>query len=238
MSLNDPYADGWARAIGAAVEWLPADRPTLVVVPHPDDEAVMFGGLIARLGRRRAPVRVLAVSDGGAAYPDIADRSALEHDRRNEQRAAIEALGLQVGDVERLGLPDGEIERHESLLVGLIARRAEERGCDQIVAPWELDHHTDHEACGRAALEAAGHLPGRTTLVSGFFWSILRERPTPGLQLRALPLTQGERVAKSAAIRCHRSQTERPGHERSVLTADELSITGWPFEHYLVRDVD
>ena len=57
----------WDAARTAASQWAPPMVPTTVVVPHPDDEALLFGGLIHLQCRRGVRVRILAVTDGEQA---------------------------------------------------------------------------------------------------------------------------------------------------------------------------
>ena len=59
---------GWARTLEQASAWIPNPVPTVVVAPHPDDETLAAGGLIAALTSRGIPVTVVAVTDGEHAY--------------------------------------------------------------------------------------------------------------------------------------------------------------------------
>lgn len=237
-SLRPPVAPDWVDVLADATRWAPhLDVSTIVVVPHPDDEAVMFGGLLARLAHGGADVRLIAVTDGGAAYPDLVPCHVLEQLRRDEQRDALDAIGIRRDAVTRLGVPDGEVSVHERLVTDAILQADDERRIGMIVAPWEFDHHTDHEACGRAALVAARHIEGRPVLASGLFWSMLRDRPRVGIGLRAVSLDASERSAKAHAIGCHRSQVAKIVTRRPVLTSAELAVARWPREHYVVRDV-
>lgn len=230
-------APAWAATLAAASCWTPDRVDTIVVVPHPDDESVMFGGLVAHLVSRGAHLRFVAVTDGGAAYPDLVSSAGMQHRRRREQREALEALGVGGAQVTRLGIPDGEVAAHETLVRDAIIRALDERPAGLIVAPWEFDHHTDHEACGRAALAAWRRTTGEVELASGLFWSLLRERPPAGISLRAVALAVSQRTAKARAIACHRSQVTTAVADRPVLSAPELAVTRWPLEHYVVRDV-
>ena len=227
-------APGWADAVERAEPWQPNEHPVLVVVPHPDDESLMFGGLLARFARLRTPVHVLAVTDGGAAYPDTVDAKSLARLRRAEQRDALSELGLGGATVTRLGIPDGSVADHEDALVDAIAAAVDEASIGSVLTPWDHDHHADHETCGRAARRARRHHVQSYTIVSGLFWSMLREPAPPELELAALVLTSEEMVRKSAAIGRHRSQIDPVVCDEPVLGDAELALTRWRREHLIV----
>lgn len=209
-----------------------------MVAPHPDDEALMFGGHLARLAGRTDPVHVIAVTDGGAAYPDVADGERLGALRRTEQADALGALGLLGAPLTRLGLPDGEVAHREPDLAAAIATAIARHAIDVVLAPWSHDHHTDHEACGRAAARAAGAVPRPVTVVSGLFWSMLRDRAGADVELRSLALTADERARKRAAIASHRSQVTAEVADDPVLGEVELAIANWPSEYVIVGESD
>src|SRR4029077_20556374 len=107
---------------------------------------------------RNWDVLVVAVTDGEAAYgplgpggPELARR------RRDEQTAALSALagpGADTVVVHRLGLEDGRVSERLGPLVGAVRRDL--AGAHLCIAPLAWDGHPDHDACGEAALAAAG----------------------------------------------------------------------------------
>lgn len=227
------WAPTWSEVLSAADPWHPEATAVLVVVPHPDDEALMFGGLVSLAARRGIPIHLLAVTDGGAAYPDRIEADQLAELRRVEQRAAIADLGLAVSDVTPVGLPDGDVERHEDELGEVIARRLL-HGFDMLVAPWKHDHHADHEACGRAA-ERAALVAGRPISTAfGLFWALMRNVPPVGLSVAAIELTTWEMRRKRSAIDRHVSQVSTFIDDHPILGATELAIARWSREHYIV----
>ena len=226
--------DAWSDVLAAARPWHPDAERVVVVVPHPDDEAVMFGGLLSRLRRRGTWVHVVAATDGGAAYPDRADAERLARIRRAEQTASLSELGLDPTDVTRVGAPDGEVREHEERLADVIADRLERHGSDLVVAPWAHDHHTDHEACGRAAARAVERIERPLTAAYGFFWSFLRDEPPADLHLSALQLEAVDRRRKESAIDRHVSQITTLLADPPMLTSSELAVARWSREHYHV----
>src|ERR1700733_13862702 len=84
------------------------DRPFVVVAPHPDDESLACGGLIADACRQGVRGKVVIVSDGAGSHPNS---RAYPPDRlssllEEEARQAGAELGLRPEEMLFLGLPD------------------------------------------------------------------------------------------------------------------------------------
>ena len=60
----------WINSLGALASWQPPAASLLVIAPHPDDETLAVGGLIAAQRAKGLEVVVVAVTDGENAYPD------------------------------------------------------------------------------------------------------------------------------------------------------------------------
>src|SRR5947199_8996501 len=71
--------------------------PILVVSPHPDDETLGCGGLIARHATAGCAVAVAMLTDGEASHRDhpTLDSRVLASTRREEVRAAPAVLGAR-----------------------------------------------------------------------------------------------------------------------------------------------
>lgn len=220
----------WLAALEGVPRWRPPEIPTIVVSPHPDDETLGAGGLIASQLRSGVPVTVIAVTDGEAAYDDARGLGEL---RCAEQEAALAELGLDRRDIVRLRMPDGGVAAAEQALADVLGRVI--KAPSLLIAPWSLDPHPDHEACGRAAGRAAN--PAGVTLLSYMFWAWHR---TPAGQLTALPLARFEleqsiQAARAAALSHHRSQLEwKTGSP--ILPDSLLGPVKRPFETYIIHD--
>ncbi|MGF1597000.1 MAG: PIG-L deacetylase family protein [Acidimicrobiales bacterium] len=219
----------WRRLLVRVAEWRPPPVPTVVVVPHPDDESLMFGGLIGHQRDGGVPVTVVAVTDGEAAYPDV-DPSALALRRRGEQEAALAVLGVEPGAVVRLGLPDGEVASHHAAVTDAVADLTPPGGL--LAAPWLGDHHCDHEATGRAVATAAARTG--VDLVYGLFWTWHHTGPdrSAAAPLGRLPLADGG-ARRRRAMAEHRSQTTE-GCLRPILGAAELEPILWEAEYHVI----
>jgi LmbE family N-acetylglucosaminyl deacetylase len=135
----------------------------VVVAPHPDDDVLGCGALIARASRH-LPVRVVYLTDGAAshensrAYPPARLRDV----REDEARRALRRLGVKTPP-QFLRWPDGTIPTAgDALAAPLLAalRSAIPADADVAVAtPWRRDPHCDHR-CATSLVDA-----------------VLRERP-------------------------------------------------------------
>lgn len=234
MSTNggrdaQPLWTRWRTALAEAERWRPPAGRVLVVAPHPDDEVLATGALLA--GAHDAVL--LAVTDGEAAYPQQVAPETLAERRRCEQDAAARALGVGSTRIERLGIPDGSVAAHEGRLAEAIAELAV--GCSLVVAPWVHDHHSDHEACGRAAVAAVAALgPAcRPMLVHSVFWGWQHQRPGVRRRWLRLAITPEHRHRRNAALLHHRSQLTAELVPQPILRAHDLEPLRWRSEYYL-----
>ena len=85
------------RALPVAdLEALTGDGPLLVLAPHPDDESLGCGGIIAEARARGHAVYVTVVTDGTASHPGSRTHTAarLQAVREKEVQAAVAELGV------------------------------------------------------------------------------------------------------------------------------------------------
>lgn len=229
----------WINHLGDLEVWEPPSSPVLVLAPHPDDETLAAGGLIASLRANGIEVRVVAVTDGEKAYANEAGQGEI---REIEQADALHQLGVDRSQIIRLRLPDSDVAAHEAKLVALLLPLVSDlsNGSDvskaaHLIAPWHGDFHPDHEVCGRAAQEVA-RLTG-ATLTSYFFWTWHRGtldtfRTLDRKQLCIFPLSEQALQAKLAALHCHRSQLNHSSGE-PILRERLLEPAYRPFEIFL-----
>ncbi len=223
--------DGWAPFLDQLPEWRPSSvLPLLIVVPHPDDEVLGVGGLIAALSAAQVHISVVAVTDGEHAYPDDPD-AGLGILRSAEQTAALDYLGVPSGNILRLRFPDSDVMSQLPELVERLSALTSQH--TQLFAPWRGDFHPDHAACGIAAEEVARRTGA--TLTSYFFWTWHRGSPDllAELPLRKFPLSHDAFEAKTRALECHQSQLIRAKGE-PILPPSLLGPARRPFEVFLV----
>ena len=132
--------------------------PALVLAPHPDDESLGCGGLIAQATSAHAEIHILFVTDGGGLHPDPAARAALSRRRHTEALAAAAVLGVAPDHIRFWTVPDGAAPlggRRGRALGVEVAALARSIGAQTILAPWEFDDHPDHVAAFRYGRRAA-----------------------------------------------------------------------------------
>ncbi len=217
----------WVRALTALPALQPPTGPVLVIAPHPDDETLAAGGFIAAARRRGLAVTVAAVTDGENAYPDSPGLAAL---RTDEQTNALARLGVPATQIHRFHLPDSSVAACEQELVERLLSLVS--ADSHILAPWRGDFHPDHEACARAAEQAASQTGARLT--SWFFWTWHRGTPDllQGLPLHSFPLNDDLLLAKREALLCHRSQLQHASGQ-PILPESLLAPARRPFEVFL-----
>lgn len=212
LAEESVLAPGWSACRRDAADAVLLRGPHLVVAPHPDDETIMYGGLIQRLADARQRCVVVSVTDGGAAYPTVIDRRSLERRRRQELVEAVATLSGGRAEIVRLGLSDGKVaQRHRELAV-VVAELIEHYRPVVVATPWRLDTHPDHEAVAVAAATAvteSSHRPLRH--YEAPFWGAVRFPPPHDVVMSRLQLDPLERNVKRRALECHSSQTVGPG---------------------------
>ena len=186
------------------------DQRLVVVAPHPDDEILACGGLLALHNARGGTCLVVAVTDGEASHTPQPGRSAqqLAQLRCAESREGLQRLGVAAKplQVRRLSLPDSALERHTALLEGALSSWLHPR--DVVVTTWQLDGHPDHEACGSAVARACT-VAGCQLLqapVWMWHWGQPGDARVPWARLRRLPLPAAVVARKQHALEAHASQ--------------------------------
>lgn len=196
-----------------AASLVPPGHRAVVVAPHPDDEVLAVGGLLAQLRAWQRPMLIVAATDGTASHPASilwpAHRLAVE--RPQESRRAWQALGLDIdrtAEVRRLGFDDGGLMRQRGPLARQIAALLRPR--DVIFTTWRHDGHPDHEATGQACAAAAACTGARLIEVPvwAWHWALPGDARLPWGRALRLALDPDAACAKRAAVNAFTSQLE------------------------------
>ncbi|RJQ75198.1 methyltransferase domain-containing protein [Pseudonocardiaceae bacterium YIM PH 21723] len=199
---------------------------------HPDDETLGASGCAQALHAAGCAVSVVVATDGEAAFPEstAAERQELARQRRRELIDALAAQGLGECPVTWLGLPDsGLAEHHDDLVARLTPLLADADCC---LLPWPDDPHPDHQAAGRAALEAAPITAHRWSFpIWMWLWTRLDDPVIPWDQAHRRQLSPTQRDRKALAIGSYVSQVNPGPHgEEPILTATTLEAFRGPDE--------
>lgn len=192
---------------------------SLVVVAHPDDEAVSASALLARLAGRCV---LITATDGAPRAKwlrprDGRTREELAAVRRREQLAAAAVAGLRARQCVRLGLVDQEAATHLVELTRLLHRWMVQVRPARVFTHAFEGGHPDHDATAFAVHHAALLLgdsgapaPAIHELAS-YRWHGKRLRSfeflaAGGAPIKTVTLTSAERERKRRMYACHRSQ--------------------------------
>lgn len=195
---------------------LSGGRGIVVIAPHPDDESLGCGGMIAAARAQGCDVRVVIVSDGAASHPGSRSHppEKLRALRRGEALGAASILGLGAGALTFLDLPDTAVPADGLLAEGAAgAIAAVGRDCDAgaMLVTSDLDPHCDHAAAAQIARRAVRMLPDCSLYAYPIWvWGLaadtrLEATPPRGLRLDIAPF----RGVKREAIAAHASQGGR-----------------------------
>lgn len=188
-------------------------RPALVVAPHPDDESVGCGGLIAQASALGAAVHIAIVTDGSASHPGSSThhRDRLRQLRHSETLEAAAVLGVPAERVSFLDIPDGEAPQHgrSAQAAGRrLASLAHGISAGTIFTSWNYDTHPDHVAAHHYAGIAARETQAALFSYPVWAWMLPRRTLMPNLRLQGFSIDITPHVAiKREAVLRHRSQT-------------------------------
>jgi LmbE family N-acetylglucosaminyl deacetylase len=226
----------------ADVRTVLGEGPVLVLAPHPDDESLGCGGLMAEHHVRGHEVHVLVLTDGAGSHPGSREYPAarLTSVRMAEARAAIAALGLPADRIDFLGLPDGRAPLSGKRLkdaASRVAAHARARGVRTICTTCPHDPHHDHRAAYRLGQLVAREVGARLLLYPVWTWTLPPTAWVPDIPLRGARLDIARHLAtKRRAIACHRSQITdliRDDPSGFRMSPEFLAIFDWPFEVFV-----
>ena len=218
-------------------ELVPAGSRAVVVAPHPDDEVLASGGMLAMLAARGNPLLVVGVTDGDASHPGSTrwTPEQLADFRHGEALAGLGELGVEPQSYLRLSLPDGHVQSHHARLVeslGWVLRAG-----DVVLSTWTADGHPDHEATATAVSVAcaAAHCKHLQSPVWMWHWAVPGDSRVPWAQMRRLHLTQNAQRRKKLALQAHASQlTAQDSGAPPVLSPSAVQRMLRPFEYFFI----
>lgn len=188
-------------------------RPALVVAPHPDDESLGCGGLIAQAAALGLRVHIAVVTDGAASHPGSGThgRDGLRQLRREETLDAAGVLGMPAECVSFLDIPDGRAPqrgRGAHAAGQRLASLARDIAAQTIFTSWNYDTHPDHVAAHRYAGIAARASQAALFSYPVWAWMLPGDTLMPNRRWQGFSIDITPQIAvKREAVLKHRSQT-------------------------------
>lgn len=226
----------------AALDGIAAPGPLLVLAPHPDDESLGCGGLIAEARAQGRVVQVAVLTDGTGShrrsrrFPPHRLRAL----RETEARQAVAALGVPASAIRFLGLPDAAAPQHGPAFEAAVAALEDIVRTHRIAtlfATWEHDPHCDHVAAHRIAAATAARTEIRHLAYPVWGWTLPDDQLFPEQPLRGARLDVARHLpAKRQAIAAHGSQRGMvidDDPDGFVLPPNLLAVFDAPYETFL-----
>ncbi|WP_460143212.1 PIG-L deacetylase family protein [Pseudomonas sp. S3_B08] len=194
------------------LDLVPLGSRAVIIAPHPDDEVLGCGGIMQLLAAAGRPLQLISVTDGSASHPG-SQRWTVERlsvVRPQESAEALRRLGLPMHSLKWLrgGFTDTQVAAQETGLSEFIAGYLHAN--DVVFTTWRQDGHSDHEAVGRASVEAARRV-GATCLelpVWTWHWATPEDASVPWESARKILLSPTHIARKRHAAHAFASQLE------------------------------
>ncbi|KQT68072.1 MULTISPECIES: PIG-L deacetylase family protein [unclassified Pseudomonas] len=194
------------------LDLVPLGSRAVIIAPHPDDEVLGCGGIMQLLAAAGRPLQLISVTDGSASHPG-SQRWTVERlsvVRPQESAEALRRLGLPMHSLKWLrgGFTDTQVAAQEPGLSEFIAGYL--HASDVVFTTWRQDGHSDHEAVGRASVEAARRV-GATCHelpVWTWHWATPEDASVPWERARKILLSPTHIARKRHAAHAFASQLE------------------------------
>ncbi|MCX5869809.1 MAG: PIG-L family deacetylase [Deltaproteobacteria bacterium] len=152
------------------------DDDVMIIAPHPDDEVLGCGGLIAQASRKGVNVEVIILTGGGASHDNCCgiSQEEVKRERRNLTKEALKTLGLNSNKITFLDWEDGKLplsdhpdfDTRVDELAALLARLKPAN----IFCPHPFEGWSDHVAAQEITREAIKRSNVKTTFYYYCVW--------------------------------------------------------------------
>jgi LmbE family N-acetylglucosaminyl deacetylase len=224
------------RKLGAIL----APGDVMILAPHPDDEAIGCGGLIAQAQAQGRAAHLVFLSDGARGCADPARRGAtLAAVREREAHAAACVLDVPPERRHFFRLPDRSVpsagDEFDAIVRALTSMLCLD-AIGTIVTTTDDDPHPDHKAACRIAQAAAERSGAKLLCFPVWTWRTPRNRSVLNRVLHGSRLDVRPQLAlKRAALAAHATQVSA-GMETSLESeagAVLFQLATLPFETYI-----
>lgn len=142
----------------------------IVFAPHPDDEVLGCGGMIALKAIAGAEVQVVVMTDGRTSHARFVDAPTLVQMRRLEALEAAEHLGLKPSAYTFLDFEDQRLHQHAEQAQQRVVEMLQRFSPQQVFVPHRRDRLSDHVATFRIVESALRAYRGRVTVFEYPVW--------------------------------------------------------------------
>lgn len=200
-----PIGAPWVRAQAALARDATARLSAgsaLVLTPHPDDESIACGLLLATKAARGEQVSIALATDGGAGWFSTDPEPAAEEIvriRHREWNRGLDALGVPADHRYELGFADAGLADHEAEVSNRIVALLVDLAPSQVFVTSPDDLHADHRALCRATCRAVRSVHGTEPAPEVFAYRVY---PATGLWPQGHP---GEASAAATVAQLVRS---------------------------------
>jgi len=185
----------------------------MIIAPHPDDESLGCGGLIAHLRAQQAEVWILFLTTGEASHPNSKKYppNRLGALRKTEAIKACKILGVEEDHLFFFNAGDGKLSTYleaDDSLTNRLQEIFQKIQPNTVFKPWRRDHHIDHVAASELVRKATEGMPIELAEYPIWLWKKSKPGDWPEkkeiLPFR-LPISDVMET-KMAAIKVHISQ--------------------------------
>lgn len=239
------FQDALRHMPTTTVAELTKGRPFVVLSPHPDDESLGMGGIIAAACEAGQRVEIVVLTDGSGSHTKskLFPRDMLVALREAEAAEAAARLGLPAERIVHFGLPDAHAPMSGDTFEASVDRlehRVRQSDAASLFVTWGRDPHCDHEAADAMARALRHRMPGLALWsypIWGWHLEADREIDEPAPRGHRIDIARWQ-AAKHAAIAAHRSQmTDLIADDPDGFRFDERSLAPFLGTHEYVFEV-
>lgn len=208
----------------------------VVVAPHPDDEILTCGGLVAAHTAAGGETLVVGVTDGENSHAGASgwNDHQLAKVRCVERIEGLRRLGADI-KIIRLGLPDGRVQTHTEQLYQTLMDIL--LPSDVVVSTWRSDGHPDHDSSGSSTAHACLAVGCRLleAPVWMWHWGAPNDARVPWHRMVSVPLKSFALKCKRNALAAHTTQLcDRDASTGPVLGIEMLYRAARTKEYFFV----
>lgn len=136
----------------------------IVFSPHPDDETLGCGGVIAKKLSEGYDIKVVIITDGRYAFYNVLGIKSnptpdeLKEIRKKEVKKALRILGVEEGNILFLDFVDGSLKDYQKEFENKIIEILSKYSPNEVFIPHKNDGHIDHRIANKIIKEVVRKL--------------------------------------------------------------------------------